>query len=298
MLAAVGWVGLTASSGLVGSHPIGWITLIFGAGFGLALVAWGLWAGEPTPGSASVRWVLRIGVSLVAVVLLVVVVYTRPASADSVAIDALDDGDGVTIDDGWTRITMEPNDPRATGLAFYPGASVDPRAYTVVLRPLAEAGFTVVVFKQPYNLAVLDSGAAGGVVGDPGDAVDRWVVGGHSLGGAMASRYAETERDELVGLLLHASFPVNDMSDRSLLVASVSGTNDGLADTDDIADSVADLPASTTFVAIDGAIHAYFGDYGAQRGDGEPEITRQDAQEQITTASLELLELVDATPSG
>ena len=298
MIVVVGWVGLTAWSGFAGSHPIGWITLLVGIVFGLALIAWALLAGPPTEGSVALRWIGRIAVGLVAVVLLVVVVYTRPFPAESVAIEALDGGPGVTIDDGWTRITMVPDEPRATGLAYYPGARVDPRAYARVLLPVAEAGFTVVVYKQPYNLAILASSAADGVVGDPDDAVEHWVVGGHSLGGAMASRYAETDRDELAGLLLHASFPVNDMSDRSLPVASISGTNDGLADTGDIADSVPKLPADTEFVSIDGAIHSYFGDYGSQRGDGEPEISRQAAQEQITSATIEFLELVDATASG
>ena len=196
------------------------------------------------------------------------------------------------------RLTLT-DDPRSAGLAFDPGALVDPQAYAHVLRPIAEAGFPVVIFKQPYNLAVLDSNAANAVIGDPDDTVDRWAIGGHSLGGAMASSYAETDRDELVGLLLWAAYPVNDMSERAgLAVMSVSGTNDGLATPADIDERKPDLPASTEYVPIDGAIHSFFGDYGPQSGDGRPGTTRADAQRQIADASISFLEALDASDAG
>ncbi len=42
-------------------------------------------------------------------------------------------------------------------------------------------------------------------------------------------------------------------------------------------------------MVIDGGIHAYFGDYGSQRGDGEPGTTRAQAQAQTQQAVLEFL---------
>jgi predicted alpha/beta-hydrolase family hydrolase len=230
------------------------------------------------------------------VVLLALLVYLKPLSAEQIALDALDDGNGVTVDDSNSSIRLIPSDdPRSTGLAFYPGAKVDPQAYAHVLRPIAEAGFPVVIFKQPFNLAILDSNAADAVIGDPDDTVERWAVGGHSLGGAIASRYAERDRDELVGLLLFAAYPVNDMSERTgLAVMSISGTNDGLATPADIEEARADLPASTECVPIDGGIHSFFGDYGLQNGDGTPGTTRTDAQRRIADASIRLLETLDA----
>ena len=50
-----------------------------------------------------------------------------------------------------------------------------------------------------------------------------------------------------------------------------------------------DLPADTTYVVIDGAVHAFFGDYGEQSGDGTPGISRTDAQDQIVGATLDIL---------
>jgi hypothetical protein len=40
---------------------------------------------------------------------------------------------------------------------------------------------------------------------------------------------------------------------------------------------------------IDGGIHAFFGDYGSQPGDGEPGTSREDAQAQIIAATLTAL---------
>ena len=45
---------------------------------------------------------------------------------------------------------------------------------------------------------------------------------------------------------------------------------------------------------IVGGVHAYFGDYGTQSGDGTATISRADAQAQIQAASLALLERLEA----
>ncbi len=287
---AIAWVGIW------GSSPAYLITLLLSLAAGIGLVTWALLVGPPPPRSARSVWSARGGLLVAGAVLLGLLVYLKPLSAQQIALDALDDGNGVTVDVSRSSIRLTPtDDPRAAGLAFYPGAKVDPQAYAHVLRPVAEAGFSVVIFKQPYNLAILDSNAADAVIGEPDDTIDRWAVGGHSLGGAMASSYAETGRDELVGLLLYAAYPVGDMSERTgLAVMSVSGTNDGLATPTDIDEHKPDLPASTEYVPIDGAIHSFFGDYGLQNGDGTPGTARTDAQRQIADASIRFLETLDA----
>jgi predicted alpha/beta-hydrolase family hydrolase len=295
----VAWAFATAWVGIWGSSPAYLITLLVSLAIAIALVSWAVLVGPPVPRSALRVWSARIGLLVAGAVLLGLLVYLKPLSAEPIAIDALDDGNGVIVDVSRSAIRLTPaEEERATGLAFYPGAKVDPQAYAHVLRPLAEAGFPVVIFKQPYNLAILDSNAADAVIGDPDDTIDRWAVGGHSLGGAMASRYAETERDELVGLLLYAAYPVQDMSDRAgLAVTSIFGTNDGLATPADIEGRAPDLPASTEYVPIDGGIHSFFGDYGLQNGDGSPGTSRADAQRQIADASTRFLETID-TPDA
>jgi hypothetical protein len=290
------WAFATAWVGIMGSSPAYLITLLLSLALAVGLVTWALLVGAPPQRSARRTWLARAGLLVAGAAVIGLLIYLKPLSAEQIAIDALDDGNGVTIDESSTSIRLTPTgDPQSAGLAFYPGAKVDPRAYANVLRPVAEAGFAVVIFKQPFNLAILDRNAADAVIGDPDDSIERWAVGGHSLGGAMASSYAEADRDELVGLVLYAAYPVRDMSERGGLdVLSVSGTNDGLATPADIAERKPDLPASTEYVAIDGAIHSFFGDYGLQRGDGTPTIGRVDAQRQIADATIRFLETLAA----
>lgn len=289
------WAFVTAWVGIWGSSPAYLITLVLAGASAGAFIAWALLVGPAATRSPRRTWISRAGLLLGGAVMIGALVYLRPLSAEPVAIDALDGGNGVTVDVSLSMIRLTPQaDARATGLAFYQGAKVDPQAYAHILRPLAEAGFPVVIFKQPYNLAVLDSKAANAVIGNTDDTVDRWVVGGHSLGGAMAASYAEQERDELSGLLLYAAYPVNDMSARAdLAVMSVFGTNDAIATPTEIEESGAELPPTTQFVPIDGAIHSYFGDYGPQRGDGTSNVSRAVAQREIAAATLSLLSEVD-----
>ncbi len=64
-----------------------------------------------------------------------------------------------------------------TAVFFQPGAKVEARAYAAVLRPLAEAGFTVIIPKQPLGIAFLAIGTFD-AARPHYPAVTEWVVGG------------------------------------------------------------------------------------------------------------------------
>lgn len=294
MLLAVAFCLITSWESIWNEHPAYWMSLILAAAGAIGMAMWA-WRNTPAPQHSRARRItLRILLVVATVVPATLLIWLRPLGPDSVALRALEDGDGVSIRSTNLVVRMDPDNPKTTGLVFYPGAKVDPRAYAHILRPIAEAGYPVVIIKLPFNLAVLSPNAADTVVGDD-DEIDRWVVGGHSLGGAMAATYASEEHDELVGLLLYAAYPASDMSDRTgLIVTSIFGTEDGLATVDDIRASMADLPPDTLFVPIEGGIHAFFGDYGAQAGDGTATISRDDAQDQIVEATLDQMNRVHA----
>lgn len=284
---------LTSWGGIWGSHPAYWITLVAVLLLSGGLAAWAWWRSPATPQKSFRTWGLRAVLVLITGLTIIALVYLRPLGADQVAIDALRSDDDVTVTVSAGLIRLQPIAPTSTGLVFYPGAKVDPRAYARILRPVAEAGFPVVIVKFPYNLAVFGIRAADDVIGGD-DLVQRWVIGGHSLGGAMAATFASDAHDELAGLLLHAAYPAGAMTERiDLDVLSVFGTEDGLATVADIEASRRNLPADTEFVPIEGGIHAFFGDYGEQRGDGNPSIAREDAQQQIVAATLAQLTRVD-----
>ena len=48
-------------------------------------------------------------------------------------------------------------------------------------------------------------------------------------------------------------------------------------------------PCEPNAIPIEGAVHAHFGDYGPQPGDGEPEVDRDVAQRRIVEATLDFL---------
>ena len=222
-------------------------------------------------------------------------VYFRPLTASSVAIGSMAGSPDVTVTDSATRIALRPaGAARTTGLVFYPGAKVDPRAYVPNLSPLAAAGYPVIILKLPYNFAFFDRNGAYRAM-DADRQITRWAVGGHSLGGVVASSVAGSNDTRVRGLLLWASWPNRSIADKtSLQVTSISGSNDGLATPAKIDAAKPKLPPDTRYVVIDGANHSFFGDYGLQSGDGTPTITRDQAQTQIRAASLDLLQRVEA----
>jgi hypothetical protein len=227
-------------------------------------------------------------------VLLGGLLYLRPLTASTVAVDAMAGSPDVTVTDSATRIELRPTGAaRATGLVFYPGAKVDPRAYVPNLTPLAAAGYPVIILKLPYNIAFFDpNGAYRAMDAEP--AVTRWAVGGHSLGGVLASSVAGSTDVRVRGLLLWASYPNRSIADRAgLQVTSISGSDDALATPAKIDAAKPRLPPDTRYVVIDGGIHSFFGDYGLQSGDGTPSITRDGAQMKIQVASIDLLQRVE-----
>ncbi len=200
---------------------------------------------------------------------------------------------GTTTEDA-TSITLAPEGKASVGLVFYPGARVDSRAYQDILGPLANAGYLVVILKAPLGIALLDTGQARGVM-DRHPGITSWAVGGHSLGGVSASTFAKANQD-VAGLLLFASFPAESMTDSGhLSVLSISGSNDGLTTPDKIAASKSLLPPTASFTTVEGGVHAFFGDYGEQPGDGEPGISRQQAQQQIAAESVRFMDGLAST---
>ena len=168
-----------------------------------------------------------------------------------------------------------------TGLVFYPGGRVHPDAYLATLAPLVrEANVTVFVPRMALNLAVLNPNAARPVVRNhPG--IDTWYVGGHSLGGAMACRYAKGRPDRVEGLVLLASYCDRDLSDTSLRVLSVTGTADGVLNRDRYRTSLSNLPSDARDVRIRGMNHSQFGTYRGQLDDAPATIDDETAHRRL-----------------
>jgi len=207
---------------------------------------------------------------------------------DEIALSAFSSTEQVQISDQPTLIVLTPRVEALTGgFIFYPGARVDPRAYLPLLKPLAEAGFLVVIPKMPLGFAVLDINRAAEIQGAYPQ-ISCWAIGGHSLGGSMAAEYTVKFPEKMQGIVFVASYPATQTSLASLPILGlvITGSLDGLVAAEDIAAVKENFPQETEFVMLDGANHAQFGHYGTQSGDNPASLSAADQQVKTTQAML------------
>lgn len=170
-----------------------------------------------------------------------------------------------------------------TVIIFYPGGLVDEQAYMLYARKLAAQKIGVVICSMPYDLAVLGKNKASEVIKRYPD-IKHWYMAGHSLGGAMAGSYLKDHAENFEGLILLAAYSTADLSDTNLKVLSLYGSEDQVMKRDKYAKYFNNLP-NVTEIVIEGGNHSGFGNYGHQKGDGEPLITQQQQME-ITVESI------------
>ncbi len=178
----------------------------------------------------------------------------------------------ITAENG--RIVFRPEEVKA-GLIFYPGGKVEYTAYSPLMLELAERGFLCILLKMPLNLAFLGMNAADTVYADFPE-VGHWILAGHSLGGAAAGIYAAEHADNLDGLMLLAAYTTADLKEKDIKVLSIYGSEDGVLNRGSYEKNRGNLPADTIERIIPGGCHAWFGSYGAQKGDGFPTISNEE----------------------
>ena len=190
--------------------------------------------------------------------------------------------DQVQIEQDGDVIWFVPEEPTA-GLILYPGGKVEHTAYAPLLRACAENGILCALVRMPGNLAVMDMNAADGLR-EKRSEVTAWYIAGHSLGGAMAANYAAAHSEDYSGLILLAAYSTKDLSQMSLRVLSVYGSEDGVMNRDAYKKNWANLSTDTTEIILGGGCHAQFGNYGPQDGDGIPTISGEEQLRQTVEA--------------
>lgn len=199
---------------------------------------------------------------------------------DAIAVEYLPEGILMTP-------TVGGGDAEGTGLVFVPGARVQAHAYLHQLSGVVEQhGATVLITEPTLNLAFFDTRTLDQFTSAAPE-VDRWFIGGHSLGGVRACLMVPGS--EAAGLVLLGSYCAGDISASGLPVLSVAGENDALSTPAIIAENAGLLPADATFVTIEGANHASFGDYGPQSGDGPRSISSEQMRAELTALLGDLL---------
>ncbi len=230
--------------------------------------------------------VVAIGVFVIMVIGWVMTSY-KEQEASKVALIS-DDKVEVSIDD---IISFTPKNTSPTkGFIFYQGAKVDAKAYATLARKIAEEGYEVVLLDSPLDFAMSSPNKANKAI-EKYPNIEKWIVGGHSLGGVVASKYV-SENKSIEGLVLLASYPNNDrLKDLDTKVMSIWGSKDGVLNYEKLIEGKEMLPEDTIYVEVEGANHAQFGDYGKQKGDHDALIS---PEEQLNITAENIIKLLES----
>jgi hypothetical protein len=194
----------------------------------------------------------------------------------------------------------------SVGLVLLPGALVDCNAYARLLTMLSDEGVVAIVQDcEPLRLSSEVYGSTEQAIVSIiknaeekyGITVDKWSIGGHSLGGFTAMAIVKKSRffDSLVLYGVNRSY---ELETTSLRVLSMTATNDGLAKS-----KSSNLESYEPWkedkykgrllhIAIEGGNHGGFGDYPQQMyplPDGDRTISLEEQHKQIAEATARFL---------
>ena len=196
-------------------------------------------------------------------------------------------------------------DRQSVGLLFFPGALVEAAAYAPLVRSIARAGYPAVLVEVPRR-GVL-GGADGRAIVERAQrsisevpSVSRWVLAGHSRGGAVAARLARDSGLRVGGIVLVGTSHPRDFSiaDLQVPVTKILGSRDAVSP---LVKSEANrrlLPTSTRWIVLEGGNHSQFGLYGFQPGDHSATIDRTKQQTLTLEAILDTMKAVARKNSG
>lgn len=235
-------------------------------------------------------WVAVIILSIAAILTIVYKVMLLSPTAEASA--AMQSDKHVTIsklDDGYRfepAIERE-GTSKQPNLIFYPGAMVEPESYSLFARKLAAAGYRVYIASMPLHLAFTDQDRAEAFIAEHPD--ESYVIGGHSLGGVFATRFAAEHREQLAGVFLLASYAdkKGSLVHSSLPVLQITASRDGVLNWKSWGKAKRYMPDATTYVTIEGGNHTQFGSYGQQSMDKVATISPEQQLDEVSAALLD-----------
>ena len=228
------------------------------------------------PMSRRKKWLVAGGILLLILAILAGAFFWYVSDyyrAEDVALEVLAQGSGITVQDNLT--ILSPTEPTDTAIIFYPGAKVEAEAYLPLLDQIRQTGVTCILVHMPFHMAIFDADAAETVIPRFPE-IRHWYIAGHSMGGAMASKFASDHPDQVDGLILMGAYIYGNYPDEKTLTIYGS-LNQSVEDHIDYTENI---------VEIEGGNHAQFGNYGPQKGDPAAAISAEEQQAQ-TVAAIE-----------
>ena len=224
----------------------------------------------------------------------------RHADASSTALAAMRSDATVQVTYEERLILRPAKGGERRGVILYPGAYVDIRGYVPTLKPIAAAGYRVVVVPMPFELAVFGIDRAIDVIAENRD-ISSWTIIGHSVGGAMAAVVADREPSTFNGVIIWDSYPpsfanLDDYPNPVWLIHRA--TQDG-APPPSFARQRHLFPRDSRWAAIPGGIHMQFGSFepGGYEEDWEPTLSEAEQHRAVVRLTLEALGQMHAAPS-
>lgn len=165
-------------------------------------------------------------------------------------------------------------------VVFYPGALVAPNSYSIWAKDVANHGYTVEIAHFPFNLAIFKQNMVEQIISKK----QNYVIGGHSLGGAMAARYAHSNHGKnLKGIFFLGSYADEKgrLDNLTIPALSITASRDGVLNWQNYRKDKKYLPEETTFETLQGGNHGGFGSYGQQKGDHKATISNAKQQKLI-----------------
>lgn len=197
---------------------------------------------------------------------------TYPAEAEYLALIMSDDRVTISEEQNHFVITPASLDPDAFPVIFYPGGLVAPEAYLYKMGMTAARQEAIVyIIKAPFNAAIFNVKAAEKIIERYN--LDQVWIGGHSLGGIAACRYAVVNQESIYGLFLFGSYCDQTIIDFEGPIVSVIGLQDLIINRENYDAAKSQLPSGATVFEIEGLNHSAFGSYGLQDGDGESNLS-------------------------
>lgn len=166
----------------------------------------------------------------------------------------------------------------SVGFIFYPGAKVDSEAYSY----LSSINANVYIAEFPFEMAMFDYKIADQIIED-NPQITKWYIGGHSLGGVFANRYAVTTDQDIAGIVFLGSYPADgDQSDIPGL--ALFGDQDLVVG--DYTEKLNSFTDSDQIIVLENSNHSGFGNYGQQKGDSVLSNEERLAQQEMIVKDI------------
>lgn len=176
-------------------------------------------------------------------------------------------------------------DAKKTGFIFYGDNKIQRECYLPLMIELSNMGYSVYLPTTFGNIPILNlEGAA--YVSRTYSHVKTWYIVAHGQACPVAAKYASSHASEIAGLIFLGGYSKTDLSETSLRLFSITGSNDTILDQAEYVTMKTNDPRDTVYFEIDGGNHTGFTDTFLIRKDSEATISSEE-QIHLTATAIE-----------